>query len=164
MRPAAITALVIGLLFEATLFAGVGKPIDDNALAPGERQEILKQLENTEIIKQAISNAGEDKIHAILERIPDSDLQLISGKVDEMVSGGLAMTLGEAIAQLILYVFLVGILVLLLVILGIAALFAGGAAASSTTRGAPMGSAQYEEQRRKVEDTKRLKEPDRIQR
>ena len=162
-----ISILIILSFFFISLeaYAGLGNPLKDDSLTEKERETLLRKLENTAIMKEAARNAGEDKVHAVLERIPDSDLKILSENLGKAGSSPvLAATLGEAIGQLLFYIFLIGILIMVLFVLGVVALFAGGAAVASTPGSAPVGKAQYDEQRRKVEDTKRLKEPDRIER
>lgn len=165
MRIISIIVILSFLLVTVEAYAGLGNPLKDDALTGDERGALLKKLENTCIFKEAARNAGEDKVHAVLERIPDGDLKILSENMGKAGANPvLAATLGEAIGQMLFYIFLIGILIMLLFVLGLVALFAGGAAVASTPGSAPVGKAQYDDQRRKVEDTKRLKEPDRTER
>jgi len=159
VKPASLAVLFFCLILHTEAWAGLGHPLSDDSLRSGEPNVLLKRIEDADVIRIAAETAGKERIHAVLERLPDGELVLLAENLDKTVSGGFAMTIGEAIGQMLLLTFALGLLIILLFAFGLVALFAGGVAAS-TSGGAPMGSAQYEEQRKKLEDTKKLKQSD----
>jgi hypothetical protein len=152
-----VVTILVCVLFCCNAFAGLGEPISCDSLSSREREALLSELSKSEVIEAVSDVLGEESVRATFERLPDGDLNALAQNLDTVVSGG--MTMGEVIAQLVIFCAILGVLIILLIVLGVTALFAGGVAASSGKRGAPMGKAQYDEQRRKVEDTKEIAKP-----
>jgi len=152
----------LSFLFCSDVSAGLGEPLPSDSLNSAQRKALTGRITGNSFVRSVSDAIGEEEVQTIIEKLPDGDLETIAQNLDRVVSGG-STTLAELLVQLVLISAVVGLLILLLIILGIAALFAGGAAASSS-RSAPVGKAQYEEQRRKNEDTREHAEPDRLKR
>lgn len=153
MRRAAGVLSLLCAVFCAEAFAGFGEPVSSDSLTRRQRQEMIKEVSKNYSLKEMSNLTVEKKLHTVLERIPDRELKLLARNGNEALSGG--TMLGEAIVGIIIIAILVGGLGLFLIVLGVAALFARGPMSSSYP---PMRRVQYERQRRRTGDRKRLRE------
>ena len=81
----------------------------------------------------------------------DNKLEVLSENMGELSGGSTA--LAEALVSVVIAAFVAGVIIMLLIVLGVIALFGSG------SRGRPMGSAQYERQRRETDDMKEVGKP-----
>lgn len=157
MRLAGIVTLVLCVFFCSEVYSGLGEPLSSDSLDPDQRKALVEEITENVRARVAKDAAGEERACAIVERLPDSELRLLARNIHALSSGG-GVTLAEFFVQLVLVAALLGLVIILLLVFGVVALFAGASAASSS-KGAPMGKHQYEEQRRKTEDTKEIGRP-----
>ena len=151
MKTAALLAVLLCLFFCTEVWAGIGKPVPVDSLGTKERSELINKISDCRIIRTAAGNAGEGDVQAFLERLPDRDLKLLAQHADGTLSGG-ATGLEEALVALAVTAMIVGAVLVLLLVLGVVAIFGSG-------RTAPMGSAQYNEQRRRTQEMQEVGQP-----
>ncbi len=156
MKAAGVLCLLLCVVLCSQVHAGLGKPLPTDSLSAGERRMLADKAARSLVPKALGERIGEEKALAAIERLSDRDLELLARNSTGVVGGG--VTFAELIVQLVLIAMVAGVLILLLIVLGVVALFAGGAAASSS-RGAPMGKAQYDRQRRETEEMKEIGKP-----
>ena len=159
MRLAGTVTLILMLcmIFCSEVYGGLGGPLPSQSLDPDRRRALVDEITQSTLAKAVKDRLGEEKTCAVIERLPDSELNNIARNLRALPSGG-SVTLAELFVQLILVAALLGLLLILLMVLGVVALFAGASAASAP-KGAPVGKHQYEQQRSKTEDTKQLRRP-----
>ena len=157
MKTAARVSVLLCVIFCAEALAGIGEPLAGNSLNPAERGALLREVSKHPLVEAAGRKIGEEEVALVIERLPDRELKLLAQNSSKTMSGG--TTFAELIVQLVILAAVLGFLLLLLLALGVVALFAGGAAASGSG-GAPVGKAQYDAQRKKVEETKKIAKPD----
>jgi hypothetical protein len=141
------------VLAGASALGALGEPLAAEPLAA--RAELAQEAVARLLRDAGTAGVDEEVLRAALERLPAEQFEMLTRSGEDLLAGG--MTMGEAIAQLVLFAALAGLLILLLIILGVVALFVGGTAAASSSSGsAPMGKAQYDSQRQKAQEAKEL--------